>query len=125
MRFFLNVALPPLVVFLINEFFFVTGLYAKLWWGDEVLHFAGGIVIAWVVVYFKNQTHTVEPKWLRILSIVGITMIAATVWEWHEFLRDVFIYHRHLLQPSEMDTMKDLFNGMLGATTIALLKRNR
>lgn len=90
-----------------------------------MLHLAGGMAIAWAVVYIKHITHCEEPKWLRFLSIVGITMIAATVWEWHEFLLDAFIYHRHLLQPSEMDTMKDLFNGMLGATTIALLKRNR
>ena len=62
--------------------------------------------------------------------MICFAVLIATLWEFHEFLIDWWhvragVAHDILMQPSLADTMKDEFDGLLGAVIIALVMRKK
>lgn len=83
---------------------------------DPFMHFLGGGAAA----YFFVRIPTLFPEFFgdpsavtRYLLALGLACTAALFWEFAEFLSDTLLGTR--MQRSLGNTMRDLFNGMLGA----------
>lgn len=95
---------------------------------DIPMHFAGGVAIAYFFgVCYREAAHlgllgqpsaTVFPP-----MILGLTSLAAVVWEFAEFVADhQFGMHT---QPGLADTLLDLFMGLLGGLVLIAWMRRR
>lgn len=119
----------PGAVFLLDEIFlYTTNSYDLLPWLDIPMHFIGGGAMAYSYAVFLRLLEDRRyigsmHSWLKILFIVSLVSLTAVVWEWHEFLRDVFLGEH--TQLGEADTMGDFFMGILGglAGAFALTRR--
>ncbi len=94
-------------------------------WFDIVLHLWGGFTVGLAYcIYFKNSLSEIKNRFVLFLSIVGVAMFVGVGWEWFEWLHDHLWGIRHSLlstQANVTDTMKDLFDDLLGGIFIALL----
>jgi hypothetical protein len=118
--------LPTAVLFVLHLFFIRFGLYEwnAVPWLDIPMHLIGGASIAWVAWTFLTEaTHAksiyVLPRWLTVAAIIGAVAMVGIVWEWAEFIVDVF--RGSHLQGGIVDTMKDLFDDLLGGTVAAVM----
>ena len=89
-------------------------------WLDMPTHFAGGMAISYFfsaaieeAAEFLGQT----PLPIRLISSVGLTALAAVVWEFLEFLSDRFLQSH--LNLGVTDTLSDLFFGVTGGVVTA------
>lgn len=124
----LRTLLWPSVVLLIHVINTIFGLYWKLDRLDNLMHFLGGASIAasWLAFasLLQSKDHlNIKSKWLNILLAIGITALAAVLWEFMEFGMDYFF--GVVMQPDLTDTMSDLALGLLGALVVALFKRQK
>ena len=90
---------------------------------DIPMHFLGGVAMAITAVSLLKIAE--DEKWLIIkkksvslLFVVAFVVFIAVLWEFHEFLSDQLLASN--MQPSNFDTMKDLFLGMLGAGVMGI-----
>ncbi len=119
-------AIAPVIVLAIHNVFGIDfGLYTKFHWFDIPMHLIGGIAIAISANIFIDavqKEHRAENmNWqLRAIFIISLVVLAAVLWEFGEFTVDTLIYHHPHFQPSNADTMKDLFMGLLGGTMTAI-----
>jgi hypothetical protein len=107
--------LPPAIVFIFHALMIIIfDIYTIFPAFDIPMHFLGGLSIGisaiMLIKIFKSKITT--PKWFQFIWIVGLAVIAATVWEFAEFGSDYFLHT--LMQPSLADTMLDMFLGMIG-----------
>lgn len=82
---------------------------------DVLFHFAGGALAADVYSVWmgaRAEWWRGVPFFARVAILVGFALIAGTVWEWYEFLSDLYLGTHHQL--SNADTMKDLAMDTLG-----------
>lgn len=100
------------------------GLYWRLWWYDIPLHLAGG---AWVGILFfylfgerlRIFSHSYFLENILFTFIVALSFVVAIgmLWEFYEYLYDVFIASRHPVRAAQqgpLDTLADIFNDILG-----------
>jgi hypothetical protein len=83
---------------------------------DPLMHFLGGVAAAYFFVRLLTLLPDVfgePPPVTRYLFALGLTCAVALLWEFGEFLSDALLGTR--IQRSIGNTMRDLFNGMLGA----------
>ena len=98
--------------------FFFTNEYWAHRWLDVPMHFAGG---AWFAAFaahylFSRRALSAVSGWYEALVLVSFAVFAGVVWEFHEFIGDLYIRSSVLImQTSVADNMKDLFFDMLGA----------
>jgi hypothetical protein len=90
---------------------------------DMPTHFCGGVSIAYLtsvgVVRLAPLLGAAHPL-LRGAMAIGATAVAAIVWEFMEYLSDLFLgTHLNL---GVRDTLSDLFFGLLGATFFVALR---
>lgn len=88
------------------------------------MHLLGGMVAALSINYAldlfqKNKTIVISNLLLKWSMITAMVMAVAVLWEFYEFISDYFYGTIH--QPTLFDTIKDLFDGMLGAIITCLL----
>lgn len=120
---FRQAAWAPLLVFccvmVAEKGFKLLWLYP---WLDEPVHFAGGLAIAYFfrvcVAHSEQQFGAIPAPIQRTLSI-GLTAIAAIVWEILEYLSDIDFGTS--LNHGVSDTLSDLFFGISGAICFVLL----
>ncbi|MEK7623274.1 MAG: hypothetical protein AAB408_01205 [Patescibacteria group bacterium] len=115
----------PLILFLLNEFLSrATTVLDQFPWIDNPMHFLGGFLIVqsldeiFQYLRWKGYYGKVHPL-LYIAIMTAFVGTIAIAWEWHEFLRDTF-FGEHT-QPSQADTMLDLFLGIVGGLLGAFL----
>lgn len=115
----------PALVFgfhLIATFF---GWYWSILWLDVPMHLLGGASIALSTYFWLRRFN--QPEWLLGLSMISITALVAVGWEDFELVIDT-VYGTHT-QLGIYDALKDLYNGIVGATIITaigfLKRRNR
>jgi hypothetical protein len=114
----------PYLVYLVNYIIFLTtDFYPKYWWTDVILHYFGGISIAYsatvaLEALIANRALTFKYRILQYALTISLVITAAVWWEFYEFISSVFYNTQH--QPSNADTMKDLCMGTLGAMTYCL-----
>ena len=102
--------------------------YWTIWWFDIPMHFFGGFWAAVVFVWFINkyfpqisQLHNFLSSLIAILSFVALIGV---LWEFAEFLFDVFISsggYAKIVQQDAADTLGDLLFDLLGGLTVAVI----
>ena len=125
-KFFLAGGWFPVLVFVIHLFtFFVVNIYAFWPRADMPLHFLGGLSIAFFVSrsYQLLQGGMAKSNWesvIELVLIISVTATAAVFWEFGEFILDRTF--KVGLQVSLLNTMQDLFLGMLGAVAVFVVR---
>jgi hypothetical protein len=83
---------------------------------DPAMHFLGGVAAAMffsrIGPFFPSLLGTLLPQARRILAFTATTTVAV-LWEFGEYLSDLYLGTR--THTSIGSTLRDLFNGMLGA----------
>ncbi len=121
----LKLGLFPFLIFMINYgLMLILPDAERVYQADIPLHFFGGISIAYsanhaLLLAERRKLITFKNRFLKIVMIVGLVMIAAVLWEVYEFLWDQIF--GTLFQPSKADTIKDLVLGMLGGIVFCSL----
>jgi hypothetical protein len=122
---------PGFLLGCLHLIFTYSGFYQNSGWDwiDIPLHLTGGACVAFaaamIIVYaIKIKKLPPLPWYFFILSVLGVVIIVGVVWEFYEFLADVF-YPVVLRQPSNADTMKDLANDLNGGLILVLLLKRR
>jgi hypothetical protein len=93
---------------------------------DPAMHFAGGIAAAFFFTRLPEvfPEHLGEPTPLaRALLGIGLTCTVAILWELGEYASDVFLGTH--TQRGVGNTMRDLMNGMLGASIFVVFSARR
>ena len=110
--------------------FYVTGLFFHLFdkipWMDIPTHFFGGVAITYFYrVAIRNSQEFLGdiPLPIQILLAFTATGTTAVFWEFYENTFD-FLFHTHMVL-GLFDTIKDLFDGILGALVLSVLYRKR
>lgn len=89
------------------------------------MHIAGG---AWVALAFfiVAQHGNILPgnRFAALLFTLGMVAIVGIAWEFYELFMDVTVFQKYALHatpgPIHFDTLKDLFNDMLGGLFVAI-----
>ena len=98
------------------------GWYDSAWWLDDVMHTLGG---AWVAFFFlifliKGDNYSnLSSAWKTFIITLGFAALVGVLWEFYEYLKDVYIFNKHPLAsaPDPLllpDTLLDLFNDLVG-----------
>lgn len=83
------------------------------------MHFLGGLWLGMIFLYFVSPSLEIKDhKFLiEMLLVVGFAVFVGVLWEFFEFLFDVFVVRGGHLPPAQQglaDTMKDLFFDLFG-----------
>ena len=100
--------------------------YDRWWWLDMVMHFCGGLAIAW---FFQGAIRSAEANDLisPVQPIIGqiliftLTATAAVFWEYAEFVSDRFFHTR--AQLGVQDTLGDMLLGTGGGLAMLIALR--
>jgi len=123
----LPILLPPIIVLTINyTFIYIYSIWESF---DVLMHTLGGIAITISVIQakkvFKIQKET---WWYHALTTIALVTLAATIWEFYEFIMDYIDLSRGIIfnrQPSVADTMDDYKNAILGSIATLAIYRNK
>lgn len=94
------------------------------------MHLIGGVAAAALFFYFFSERNKIiEPDRNFLLNlIISLSFVAliGVLWEFYEYLADVYLFIKHPLylvydQTNLSDTMKDLFNDLLGGLAFSLV----
>lgn len=138
-----------LLVFILLIHFFATvnHWYWTYSWFDIPMHFLGGFWVAMVYFMLRNQFQEVRPpvvaegespeglidhqyfggrtsQILMIVSCLSFVALIGVLWEFFEFLYDVFISSRGysgFMQLGAADMIGDLFFDLLGASIFLII----
>jgi hypothetical protein len=90
-------------------------------WLDIPTHFLGGIAIAYFFAGAIGQLSPslgTTPRVVKAAAALGLTALAALVWEFLEFISDQFLGSH--LNLGVTDTLSDLFYGTIGGLVYAM-----
>jgi hypothetical protein len=93
---------------------------------DIPTHFFGGVAITYFYrIAIKNSQGMLGniPLPIQILLAFTTTGTTAVFWEFYENIFD-FLFHTHMVL-GLFDTLKDLFDGIMGALVLSLFYRKR
>lgn len=93
---------------------------------DIPTHFFGGVAITYFYrIAIKNSQEMLGniPLPIQILLAFTATGTTAVLWEFYENIFD-FLFHTHMVL-GLFDTLKDLFDGIMGALVLSLFYRKR
>ncbi|TSC82075.1 MAG: hypothetical protein G01um101420_605 [Parcubacteria group bacterium Gr01-1014_20] len=105
------------------------GWYDQIWWLDIIMHMAGGAWVALLAAHLitirkiiSSDRHFLE----RYILILGAVALVGVLWEFYEYLADVFLLKVHPINfapnPKLLpDTLSDLLNDFLGGTATVLV----
>ncbi|MBX4189939.1 DUF2238 domain-containing protein [Candidatus Parcubacteria bacterium] len=99
---------------------------------DKVLHFTGGLVAAWFITSILYGDLSNLSKWKKILIIASCALTIGVVWEFVEYLTNVFTHngavhpliHKYLFAGSLPDTLGDLAADLLGGILFGLIQES-
>jgi|TARA_Y100000034_G_C6683121_1_gene300363 uncharacterized membrane protein YjdF len=110
-----------LIAHLILVFFFKIYLIFPKY--DILMHFVGGISIGYTsflsLKYLQKRKYFTLNTFFRVLFVLALVSLTALLWEFFEFLASYITGMG--LQGNLVDTMADLFFGLLGGLFIILL----
>ena len=119
-----NRAYIPAIIFLTIAFILHTlggayHFYTIITWYDDPLHFISGLGLGfsfyWILTEFWNGL-----PGKNIWAIVGLVLIAATVWECFEAFYDLAGYPVGSVAYC-IDTVKDIINGIVGSIAALII----
>ena len=90
---------------------------------DIPMHIMGGFAMGMLGLAIHHQISTrhhnkTSPWWYHFIFVIGFAMLIGVAWEFYEFVLDQTVNTRYRLpfsQPSVPNTMKDLFDDLIGA----------
>ncbi len=108
---------PPVLVLIIHTILMLFGIYSTHDWIDIPMHFIGGfsVAVTFTLILKSLQRNDLLGKMnllVFLTFVVSLTAFTAVLWEFWEFLADVFVSLG--AQLGIADTMLDLFLGILG-----------
>lgn len=122
---------------IVHNLFGRLGWYDLVWWLDDVMHALGGAWVAFffLVFFIKRDIYAnFNPAWKNFIATLGFVALIGVLWEFYEYLKDVYIFNKHPLDFSPdphllPDTLFDLFLDLTGAAiaaifTIGFMKKN-
>lgn len=124
---FLTAAWAPLAVFMFYVSVAIgTNAYVLYPWFDMPAHFLGGFAITY---FFRagiaNSQEVVGqiPAQIQLLLAIGLTSIAAVIWEFVEYIADLTLGTNW--NWGLTDTLSDLFLGLIGAIVFVVIDSRR
>ena len=112
----------PVLVFLLHFMFVQLHLYSAFAWADMPMHFLGGMSIAYsciLVLRKVKEEVVIHDRFFEILIIVALVGLSAILWELSELVvENLFNLNWQL---TLIDTLCDLFLGLVGGLTISSL----
>ena len=108
---------------------------------DAIEHFLFGIaavlLLIWLFKKYSKYSMFHSERWKNILTIISLVIFFSVLWEFVECAHDVFradVLHEVLVdwklhinllnQPTNIDTMGDLFFALVGSVTALLFTKN-
>ena len=124
---FLTAAWAPLAVFIFYVSVSIgTNAFVLHPWFDMPAHFLGGFAITYFFrVGIANSQEVVGqiPAQIQLLLAIGLTSIAAVIWEFLEYIADLTLGTNWSWGLT--DTLTDLFLGLLGAIVFVVINSPR
>lgn len=111
----------------------VNNWYRTIPWVDIPQHIGAGVLAAlvfyWMAYHFKDSLNLNRNPNFTILFVLGWTALLGVIWEFYELIYDETVMFFGLkLQSAQLgnfDTMKDLFDDLLGGLFLAIFMRLR
>lgn len=120
--------LPGIVLLLIHDVFLKTNIYYVIANMDVAMHLIGGAAVAWATWVFAVYCYEAKklpklPLGFLVLFAVGMACTVGVVWEFYEFIHDVFTGsdYQNILTTGVADTMKDLADDLIGAFVLSVI----
>jgi hypothetical protein len=115
--------IPPVLFYLFHIFLdIVFDVYVKFSWFDNLMHFTGGIVLAFtffpLLTYFEKEGNLKLGRIWKFIFVISLVVLIAVLWEFYEFV--ICYFFGFNWQPSVADTIGDLFLGMSGGIIAGL-----
>ncbi len=115
--------IPPVLFYLFHLFLdFTFDVYTRFSWFDNLMHFAGGIVLVItffpLLTYFEKERNLKLDRIWKFIFVTSLVVLVAVLWEFYEFVMGYFFGFNW--QPSVADTIGDLFLGMSGGIIAGL-----
>lgn len=98
-------------------------LYIRFWFYDIILHILGGVGIA-MSVYSVAVFFNIELIKGKLSRIIALTFIAGLAWEAFEVIFNL-TGSKVWTTPYYIDTIKDLFNDVIGSIIVYLAIKNK
>lgn len=99
--------------------------YWTIPWIDIPMHFFGGFWVATAFITLNSKFGVKLPNYLiTLIAILSFVALIGVLWEFAEFLFDVFISsggYAKVIQQDVADTLGDLFMDLLGGLTVATI----
>lgn len=107
--------------------------YRTITWVDIPQHFGAGVLAAltfyWLSYRFRNALNLERNPSFTLLLVLSWTALLGVSWEFFEFIHDEMVMFFglkfQLAQLSNFDTMKDLFNDLMGGLALTIFMRLR
>jgi hypothetical protein len=114
----------PVLFYLFHLFLnFVFDIYERFSWFDKLMHFFGGIILAFtffpILNYLQKEGDLKVDKLIKFIFAISLIISVAVFWEFYEFIMDYFFNVNW--QSSVADTISDLFLGMFGGIIAGLI----
>lgn len=108
-------ALYLIIIFCLSHFVFEPAyLYYEIWWLDIPMHILGGFGVAALANAILVYRGAKSSYW----RLFAAYFVVAVVWEVYEYISSTF---GNILWSGWPDTIKDLFDGAIGASVAYLL----
>lgn len=114
------------IILAFNSLAMEAGWYHSIPWLDIPMHLIGGGWVCFLFIYLIEDWYKAEEIKNRVLLyfllVLGFTAFIGTLWEFYEFLRDIYYIRKLgiLILWSVPDTLSDLLNNLIGASTVFL-----
>lgn len=113
------------VVFVLNFLATYFNWYRLFWWFDMLMHFLGGLFVAWLVFYVFariSKNNEIEYDILLIKKVVLWSLVIGLGWEWFEWVTDILTgaNNMHML-----DSYSDIFFDLAGTFTALYIFNNK
>ncbi len=99
--------------------------YWTVSWFDIPMHFLGGFWVATAFITLNSKFGVKLPNYLiTLIAILSFVAFIGVLWEFAEFLFDVFISsggYAKIVQQDVADTLGDLLLDLLGGLTVATI----
>lgn len=110
----------PIIIFLLHLIFIQLNIYSNFVWADMPMHFFGGMSIAYSFILVLREVKEkviIHDRFFEILIIVALVGLSAVLWELSELIVDNLFDLNW--QPTLINTLCDLFLGLVGGLTIS------
>ena len=119
----LSYFLVPVFFFMLHMFLdLVFNIYDKFPWFSSVMHFAGGIILAFtffpLLNYLNREKYFFSDKFTRFVFTISLVALFAIFWEFYEFtMVNLFDLDWNM---TYNDTIWDLFVDLAGGITASI-----